>query len=88
MAEALIWNPFDEQFMADPYPTYRWLQTHDPVSDPGIGALVVTRYSDVETVLRDRTVTANNQSEEDTGPHTAAAARPAIVHPDGGRQAP
>ncbi len=61
----MAWNPFDERFIADPYPTYRWLQAREPIHDPGIGALVVTRYADVEAVLRDRTVTANNQSDDD-----------------------
>lgn len=42
------------EVLADPYPLYRHLRSHDPVHwDPFLHAWVVTRYADVVTVLRD-----------------------------------
>jgi cytochrome P450 len=46
-------NPFDRQFRADPYPTYRALREADPYHR-GMGMWVLTRYADVLDVLRDR----------------------------------
>jgi len=41
-----------QEVLADPYPLYRRLRTEDPVHwDPFLHAWVVTRYSDVVTVL-------------------------------------
>jgi cytochrome P450 len=42
----------DPEILADPYPLYHRLRTHDPVHwDPFLHAWVVTRYADVMTVL-------------------------------------
>lgn len=42
----------DPEFLANPYPLYHRLRTEDPVHwDPFLHAWVVTRYSDVVTVL-------------------------------------
>ncbi len=40
-------------FYADPYPTYRRLQTGDPVLELPDGGVLLTRYDDVRTVYRD-----------------------------------
>ena len=47
------WNPFDPEFLLDPYPTYARLRNEDPVHRTPIGALLVSRYDDVHRVLRD-----------------------------------
>jgi cytochrome P450 len=45
-------NPFDRQFRADPYPTYRALREHDAIHR-SMGMWVITSYADVVAVLRD-----------------------------------
>jgi cytochrome P450 len=47
------WNPFDPGFLVDPYPTYARLRDEDPVHRTPIGTLIVSRYDDVHSVLRD-----------------------------------
>ncbi len=49
----LLFNPFLPEIQADPYPFYRRLREHDPVHRTTMGFWVVTRYDDVEMVLRD-----------------------------------
>ncbi|CAN5430708.1 cytochrome P450 [soil metagenome] len=52
-------NPLDPAILADPYPTYRWLQVHDPVhwgapGDPHTeGCWYITRYADVVAALKE-----------------------------------
>jgi cytochrome P450 len=50
-----------EEFLADPYPTYRWLQENDPVHwmpfAAGYGGMwLVVRYDDVYAVLKDNRI--------------------------------
>ncbi|MEY2565858.1 MAG: hypothetical protein QOE35_387 [Actinomycetota bacterium] len=49
----LAFNPFDPAFKADPYPTYARLRAEDPVHESPLGFLVLTRYADCTTLLRD-----------------------------------
>lgn len=42
----------DHGFVRDPYPTYRWLRTNDPVHRMENGTWIVTRYRDIEAALR------------------------------------
>jgi cytochrome P450 len=51
------WNPFDPEFLLDPYPTYARLRDEDPVHRTPIGTLLVSRYNDVHSVLRDTETT-------------------------------
>lgn len=46
-------NLFDPGFLADPYPVYARLRSHDPFHRSFMGATVVSRYGDVTAVLRD-----------------------------------
>jgi len=46
------WNPFDPDFLINPYPHYELLRDNDPVHRTGFGNLVVTRFDDVSEVLR------------------------------------
>lgn len=46
-------NPFDPSFRTDPYPHYRALRERDPVHR-ALGMWVLTRHTDVSTVLGDR----------------------------------
>ena len=49
----MSFNPMDPGFVADPYPTYRWLRAEDPVHHSPLGFWVLTRYQDVVAALRD-----------------------------------
>ena len=46
------WNPFDPDFLINPYPQYELLRDNDPVHRTAFGNLVVTRFDDVSEVLR------------------------------------
>ncbi len=47
------WDPFDPEFLLDPYPTYARLRDEDPVHRNPLGILIVSRYEDIHQVLRD-----------------------------------
>jgi pimeloyl-[acyl-carrier protein] synthase len=51
--EAPIFNPFDPVTRADPYPSYRRLREEDPVHRSSLGIWVLSRYADIEPILRD-----------------------------------
>ena len=59
------WNPFDPDFLINPYPHYELLRDNDPVHRTGFGNLVVTRFDDVSEVLRNpnTSVDRNNTNE-------------------------
>jgi len=50
---AIRFNPFEPGFHTDPYPTYAHLQAEDPVHWSFLSAWIITRYTDVEFVLKD-----------------------------------
>ena len=52
MTTRAVFNPFDPAFRADPHPFYDALRADDPVHIAPGGLVVLTRYSDVATVLR------------------------------------
>ncbi len=56
MTQALLWDPADPAFKADPYPFYHRLRTEAPVYQAPGGPVVVTRYDDVARVLRSNDV--------------------------------
>jgi cytochrome P450 len=49
---AVLLNPIDPGFLADPYPTYARLREEAPVYRHPGGFVAVSRYADVQTVLR------------------------------------
>ncbi|MEO1058103.1 MAG: cytochrome P450 [Actinomycetota bacterium] len=53
---APTYNPLDPAFRADPYPFYDELRTHEPVHVTPLGMVVLTRYDDVATTLRNPTM--------------------------------
>jgi cytochrome P450 len=53
VASESLFDPFAPDVLADPYPLYRRLREQDPVHRSPLGFWVVTRYADVELVLRD-----------------------------------
>ncbi len=52
-AAPLDFNPLDPAVVSDPYGWYRRLREQDPVHRSSIGMWYLTRYADVELVLRD-----------------------------------
>src|SRR5271155_2582807 len=54
MAEEIDYNPFDPTFLTDPYPHYAPLLTGPPRRvTMGFPAVLVARYADLVTVVRD-----------------------------------
>lgn len=79
-------NPFQPGFFDDPYPAYARLRATDPVHwSELLGAWVVTRYEDVERVLRDARFSAVRSTEPptarglDTGPLTRMVSREILL---------
>jgi cytochrome P450 len=52
----VIYNPFDPSFAANPYPTFTAMREEDPVHQIVMadGVRLLTRYADIDMVLRDR----------------------------------
>ncbi|HLJ07101.1 MAG TPA: cytochrome P450, partial [Acidimicrobiia bacterium] len=48
-----IYNPLDPATHADPYPSYRRLRELAPVHHSPLGILVLSRFADIDAVLRD-----------------------------------
>jgi len=48
----MLFNPFDPEFRADPYPFYDALRSTEPVHVSPFGFTVLSRYDDVVTTLR------------------------------------
>jgi cytochrome P450 len=72
-------NPLDPAFICDPYPTYRMLRETNPVWRSPLGAWVLTRYHDIESVLRDRRFVHDFDGKiSDPGPRRAVMDQPVI----------
>ena len=56
------WNPFDPDFLINPYPQYELLRDNDPVHRTAFGPLVVTRFDYVSEVLRNPNTSADRDS--------------------------
>jgi cytochrome P450 len=52
MTDVPIFNPFDPEFRATPYPFYAQWREHSPVMQTPLGFTVLTRYDDVARTLR------------------------------------
>ena len=62
LQSGVVWYPLAEGFVDDPYPTYRKLREKDPYHySPLTGALVISRYEDVDNILRDWRRFSNDQ---------------------------
>ena len=49
-----LFDPFSPDYAQDPYPTYRRLREEDPIHWSPLGFWVLTRFEDVDYVLRDK----------------------------------
>jgi cytochrome P450 len=54
-------NPFEPGFFDDPYAQYRAVREQDPVHQSPIGAWLLMRYDDVQRVLRDPSLSVEQQ---------------------------
>jgi len=59
----MLWSPFDPSNIVDPYPMYERLRREDPVHRSQTGEFIVTRYSDVKTVLKSSDFRSGNRLE-------------------------
>jgi len=50
--DAVTFNPFDPEFRANPYPTYKRLVEEAPVLQSPLGGVILSRYRDCEAVLK------------------------------------
>jgi len=58
-------NPFDPAFQDDPYPTYHRLRERDPIHHlPDFSLWFLTRYADVQAVLRDTRFSSESASND------------------------
>ncbi|MYE06877.1 MAG: cytochrome P450 [Chloroflexi bacterium] len=62
LQSGVVWYPLDPEFIANPYPTYKELRERDPYHpSPLTGAMVISRYDDVDAVLRNYKVFSNQR---------------------------
>jgi cytochrome P450 len=65
--EAIAFNPLEEGFVDWPYDQYRRLRAHDPVHySELLHGWVVTRYADVDTLLREPTISSEIDNADPT----------------------
>jgi cytochrome P450 len=65
--DAIAFNPLEEGFVDWPYDQYRRLRAHDPVHySELLHGWVVTRFADVDTLLRDPTISAEIDNADPT----------------------
>ncbi|MFQ5565859.1 MAG: cytochrome P450 [Paracoccaceae bacterium] len=51
--DATLFDPFNPEFVQDPYPVYQILRDHDPVHRTAFGAWVLTRHEQIVAALKD-----------------------------------
>ena len=62
MTPEVVFNPFDPEFVADPYPTFRKQRAHCPVFVGPMGMVFVFGYDDVSSVLRDPSLSIDDRN--------------------------
>jgi cytochrome P450 len=70
----LVFNPFDPDHVANPYPQYARLREESPVHHTLIGPWLLTRYEDVVRVLRDQSLSVEEQNAMPLAVHEEARA--------------
>src|SRR5450432_3549789 len=61
-AETPVFNPFDPDFAANPYPRLAELREHEPVHETPIGMWMLFAYDDVARVLRDPSLSVEDRN--------------------------
>ncbi|MFN6181486.1 MAG: cytochrome P450 [Dolichospermum sp.] len=59
-AKKVVFNPFDPEFHANPYPLFDRLRQEDPIHKSIFGTWIITRYADAETILKDKRFQVDN----------------------------
>ena len=49
-------NPFEDGYIENPYGQFAALRAHDPAHMTPFGAVYVSRYADIFSLLRDKTL--------------------------------
>ncbi len=62
----VTYNPFDPEFMANPYAQYEALRAHDPVHETPFGVWGLFRYDDVLRFLRDPELSVEDANQADS----------------------
>jgi cytochrome P450 len=63
-SDPLQYNPYLPEVREDPYPLYRRLREEDPVHESFVGVWVLSRYADVQAVLRDGRFSSDERTSE------------------------
>jgi cytochrome P450 len=82
-AAAMLFNPFSPEFRADPYPLYAKLREAGPVIKTPLGTYMVTRYEQVDRVLRSqafRTPRGYRDENDPAGPPRMDRSSALAVH--------
>jgi hypothetical protein len=59
----VLFNPFDAEFQANPYPVFAQLRQEDPIHKSILGTWIITRYADALTILNDKRFQVDNFPE-------------------------
>jgi len=78
VVEQPVFNPFDPEFQANPYPRFAELRASDPVHETPIGLWMLFGYDDVLRVLRDPSLSVEDRNAN-VPPMMANAEREALV---------
>jgi cytochrome P450 len=82
-AAAMLFNPFSPEFRADPYPLYAKLREAGPVVKTPLGTYMITRYEQVDHVLRSsafRTPRGYRDADDPSGPPRMDRSSELAVH--------
>ncbi|HEY5926589.1 MAG TPA: cytochrome P450 [Kofleriaceae bacterium] len=82
-AAAMLFNPFSPEFRADPYPLYAKLREAGAVVKTPFGSHMITRYEQVDRVLRSqafRTPRGYKDANDPSGPPRFDPAGPLSLH--------
>ncbi|RSM80080.1 cytochrome P450 [Kibdelosporangium aridum] len=75
----LLFDPRDPSLSADPYPHYRRLREADPVHQSPFGYWVLTRYADLDVVLRSPYVSSEFHRDKTWAKHRGGPDSPIVT---------
>jgi cytochrome P450 len=61
--DKILFNPFDPEFHANPYPILDYLRQQDPIHKSIFGTWIITRYADAISILNDKRFEVDNLPE-------------------------
>ena len=66
--EPVFYNPFEPGYAEDPYRQFALLREHDPVHESLAGPWMLFRYEDVNRLLRDASLSVEEDRSTRVGP--------------------